>query len=65
MAGETVHIESYTQMIIHLKDDGSECRVRKPETVCPCGTYHVIWLPVREPVPTQDHRTFIEGRDIA
>jgi hypothetical protein len=64
MATEPFQIDSYQQMVIHLKDDDSKCQVRKPEMICPCGAYQVRWLPVREPGPRMTMEAWLRGEDI-
>jgi hypothetical protein len=53
-------LDSVQQEVIHLRPDGSECRVRKPHTVCPCGAYHIRWVPVRAPSPLHTWETWRE-----
>jgi hypothetical protein len=65
MAPEPFHVDSYQQMVIHLNPDGSECRVRKPDTVCPCGAYRVRWMPVRELVKHWTMQEWMRGEDVS
>jgi hypothetical protein len=65
MATEPFQIDSCQQMVMHERDDGSECVVWKPNTVCPCGAYQVRWLPVHEPVKHWTMEEWMRGEDVS
>jgi hypothetical protein len=65
MKGLPFHLNSCQQMVIHDRPDGSECCVKKPQTLCPCGEYQVTWLHIPEPKHHWTMQEWIRGEDVS